>query len=290
MTRRAGYSQPAAAHPRVCGENLVVRLRNAFAVGSSPRVRGKPHARGDRTRVRRLIPACAGKTEDSQISTPGGRAHPRACGENDPSLWIRHASTGSSPRVRGKPPWCADWRDSAGLIPARAGKTHPKTGYISSIWAHPRACGENRRGVRTGGIPPGSSPRVRGKHTRKRGISRASGLIPARAGKTGRWFPHAFASRAHPRVCGENAGRSLSTTTWSGSSPRVRGKLPQSGRWGQGVRLIPACAGKTPCSSACCAYRRAHPRVCGENDARVFPTAPASGSSPRVRGKRRGPG
>ena len=29
----------------------------------------------------------------------------------------------------------------------------------------------------------------------------------------------------------------------------------------------------------------AHPRACGENDVRVFPTAPASGSSPRVRGK-----
>ena len=266
MTRRAGYSQPAAAHPRVCGENLVVRLRNAFAVGSSPRVRGKPHARGDRTRVRRLIPACAGKTEDSQISTPGGRAHPRACGENDPSLWIRHASTGSSPRVRGKPPWCADWRDSAGLIPARAGKTHPKTGYISSIWAHPRACGENSRTRRATCKPPDSSPRVRGKHEAAAGVVQIPRLIPARAGKTPRF--------SHP-------ARAV-----AGSSPRVRGKpgwAPTVPGW---RGLIPACAGKTDHGGHELALRRAHPRVCGENTPENGVYLEHLGSSPRVRGKR----
>ena len=208
MTRRAGYSQPAAAHPRVCGENLVVRLRNAFAVGSSPRVRGKPHARGDRTRVRRLIPARAGKTAVVCGLAGFRRAHPRACGENGglPDLHTRWE--GSSPRVRGKPPWCADWRDSAGLIPARAGKTRPSRPPPGRSPAHPRACGENTRPPLELFRSPGSSPRVRGKPP-------GSPTPPGR-------------SPAHPRACGENSEGALAAVTTMGSSPRVRGKPSRS--------------------------------------------------------------
>ena len=52
------------AHPRVCGENLVLRVHAAPGRGSSPRVRGKrPRVlRGSHTL--RLIPARAGKTAD----------------------------------------------------------------------------------------------------------------------------------------------------------------------------------------------------------------------------------
>ena len=204
MTRRAGYSQPAAAHPRVCGENLVVRLRNAFAVGSSPRVRGKPHARGDRTRVRRLIPARAGKIRRASSRGWARRAHPRACGENRRGVRTGGIPPGSSPRVRGKHVPVVLHLDGLRLIPARAGKTRGRRWSCSDPPAHPRACGEN---------PQVLPPRQGGRR-----------LIPARAGKTPRapWRP----SRrwAHPRVCGENP-HVASLRWWSdGSSPRVRGK------------------------------------------------------------------
>ena len=50
------------AHPRVCGENRVNRLRLVAAVGSSPRMRGKPIDLATLTDRDRLIPAYAGKT------------------------------------------------------------------------------------------------------------------------------------------------------------------------------------------------------------------------------------
>ena len=91
---------------------------------------------------------------------------------------------------------------------------------------------------------------------------------------------------AHPRVCGENPGASISITSRTGSSPRVRGK-PGALSTGIGaVRLIPACAGKTPTICVHHALFRAHPRVCGENYTVSAFLSNEVGSSPRVRGKR----
>ena len=58
----AGRGKRARAHPRVCGENALVRIRKNFFPGSSPRVRGKLSALVFDTSIFGLIPACAGKT------------------------------------------------------------------------------------------------------------------------------------------------------------------------------------------------------------------------------------
>ena len=52
---------------------------------------------------------------------------------------------------------------------------------------------------------------------------------------------------AHPRVCGENDELAAHGPGWVGSSPRVRGKPGGQGITLIGLRLIPACAGKTRC-------------------------------------------
>ena len=51
------------AHPRVCGENGNPATPQASTCGSSPRVRGKLSERLGGAGFRRLIPACAGKTQ-----------------------------------------------------------------------------------------------------------------------------------------------------------------------------------------------------------------------------------
>ena len=90
------------AHPRVCGENIEPKIMPNPALGSSPRVRGKPARLRGATKWTRLIPACAGKTSDSLRSSLGDRAHPRVCGENIAWVVASAAAVGSSPRVRGK--------------------------------------------------------------------------------------------------------------------------------------------------------------------------------------------
>ena len=70
------------AHPRVCGENTRKAARHTLCPGSSPRVRGKPVGAEEVRSERRLIPACAGKTDRAEKSLALARAHPRVCGEN----------------------------------------------------------------------------------------------------------------------------------------------------------------------------------------------------------------
>ena len=131
------------AHPRVCGENVSRWTSASEASGSSPRVRGKQLLDGLGGVGGGLIPACAGKTS-SWTSTnccwaahprvcgenPGGTpwdlghmAHPRVCGENMCIAPVPWESTGSSPRVRGKPAPAKTPDRRRRLIPACAGKT-----------------------------------------------------------------------------------------------------------------------------------------------------------------------
>ena len=92
-------------------------------------------------------------------------------------------------------------------------------------------------------------------------------------------------TRAHPRVCGENAASEGPVDTGRGSSPRVRGKRVGSAAAIRLRGLIPACAGKTQRGSQGRLERPAHPRVCGENKLRNPVIPKDMGSSPRVRGK-----
>ena len=173
------------------------------------------------------------------------RAHPRVCGENVVVSERSNASTGSSPRVRGKRLVERDERLPAGLIPACAGKTgqHSKASQIN--WAHPRVCGENLATASITRLPAGSSPRVRGKPLAIRTGIPMHGLIPACAGKTKTRMFLTLPAQAHPRVCGENRQRMLRSVATSGSSPRVRGKLRYFPTRTSVRGLIPACAGKT---------------------------------------------
>ena len=111
------------AHPRVCGENALVRHAGLPCRGSPPRVRGKPSQPGSKTQTPRLTPACAGKTKQSKTHYVGGWAHPRVCGENAGfSLGFRR-SYGSPPRVRGKRICQTHYVQHHRLTPACAGKT-----------------------------------------------------------------------------------------------------------------------------------------------------------------------
>ena len=258
--------------------------------GSSPRVRGKPAVNQTGQREAGLIPARAGKTRRRGRRQPAPPAHPRACGENPFISTVLGYDIGSSPRVRGKRPLQPGHFSVFGLIPARAGKTVRYESKITPPAAHPRACGENPTESEWVMGWGGSSPRVRGKLAVRQSHQDSVGLIPARAGKTVRTVWRRTGSGAHPRACGENVMLVRGSSGIVGSSPRVRGK--RRSRWsrGQSARLIPARAGKTWVDTMCIGIYRAHPRACGENGCSHNGVCYPPGSSPRVRGKRRGCG
>ena len=235
------------------------------ASGSSPRVRGKLQARRVEGVASRIIPARAGQTLWLRPATWLFPDHPRACGANVDGFPSKDANAGSSPRVRGKRPRRGILGRGQRIIPARAGQTPGPDENIKQLPDHPRACGANPPMMLRSCVGHGSSPRVRGKLRLQHSPKIRLRIIPARAGQT--WVPMLPASDNpdHPRACGANFSQDAAGWARAGSSPRVRGKLPQQIHVGHGVRIIPARAGQTG---------RQGGR--GRRDA---------GSSPRVRGK-----
>ena len=207
------------------------------------------------------------------------------CGENSNVGMDCWYLEGSSPRVRGKLTTRFEHKRKLGLIPACAGKTLDCTICAPMRGAHPRVCGENSSAHFSSPLSSGSSPRVRGKRYSATPPVPMYGLIPACAGKTRSGLTGLAPSRAHPRVCGENAFAKIAKLVASGSSPRVRGKQPNWLARRNLTRLIPACAGKTQRRYRGSPVSGAHPRVCGENKSMKMAPNPSGGSSPRVRGK-----
>ena len=111
--------------------------------------------------------------------------------------------------------------------------------------------------------------------------------IPASAGETGPCAAEIRTRQVHPRECGGNSVDILGGRTYTGPSPRVRGKRLRSHRRVVRHRSIPASAGETPAPCGCRKRWWVHPRECGGNLGRTRAWRAASGPSPRVRGKPR---
>ena len=73
-------------HPRSCGANGQVRVHFNDAFGSSPLVRGQPHALQGLQVTGRIIPARAGPTHPGYGRTRTWPDHPRSCGANTPAV------------------------------------------------------------------------------------------------------------------------------------------------------------------------------------------------------------
>ncbi len=130
----------------------------------------------------------------------------------------------------------------------------------------------------------GSSPRMRGTHSRRLQRRHPQGIIPAYAGNTW-WWNWCPASRwDHPRVCGEHACNAPMMHNAMGSSPRMRGTHHTRPVRGRGTGIIPAYAGNTGHKRHHRDIPWDHPRVCGEHGVGGSWLPLSRGSSPRMRG------
>ena len=110
-------------------------------------------------------------------------------------------------------------------------------------------------------------------------------IIPACAGRSRRQGWRKRTAGDHPRVCGEKVFLRLLRCGLAGSSPRVRGEVLGFFFGPVGLRIIPACAGRSWSARPSRRPRWDHPRVCGEKMSGASATWMLSGSSPRVRGE-----
>ena len=214
----------SGAHPRSRGENRTIKPGGYLLAGSSPLTRGKRGPGGGGAPPHGLIPAHAGKTRCRPMTKKRTRAHPRSRGENRTTRATSRTATGSSPLTRGKLfARVATW-SRWGLIPAHAGKTKAAAAARTDDTAHPRSRGENALHPDEVMNALGSSPLTRGKLLSKLSTKCLRWLIPAHAGKTGRWWCRSCSPEAHPRSRGENTPEDRARLRIQGSSPLTRGK------------------------------------------------------------------
>ena len=195
--------------------------------GSSPRMRGTLLQQHGFSESLRFIPAYAGNATRRSFVQYAHSVHPRVCGERLNGTGMMHDNAGSSPRMRGTREHLRPFPFSERFIPAYAGNAHPSKPHMSFLSVHPRVCGE-RAGKRTRNQRRyGSSPRMRGTPSAHRQPRRSRRFIPAYAGNASLASPLSPGSPVHPRVCGERVGRARGTSAQFGSSPRMRGTLPE---------------------------------------------------------------
>ena len=137
-------------HPRMRGEHASSGFSMPIATGSSPHARGAPSRCTRGRSPTRIIPACAGSTQELTDAEGHVRDHPRMRGEHLGSRTSCRTRRGSSPHARGARTEPDGDCLGAGIIPACAGST-----------------GRRRRTPRRWG----DHPRMRGEHSARRTIA-----------------------------------------------------------------------------------------------------------------------
>ena len=112
-------------HPRSCGKDGQDTVTSMRLQGSPPLVRERLNDGKGGIKPVRITPARAGKTGHAERESNQLWDHPRSCGKDVEELSGKSQDTGSPPLVRERPAASAASDLSAGITPARAGKTNP---------------------------------------------------------------------------------------------------------------------------------------------------------------------
>ena len=191
----------------------------------------------------------------------------------------------TSPHTRGKPNEYKNRRETAGNIPAYAGKAFQSIQLQEQQQKHPRIRGESVASVTLVGKCVETSPHTRGKLA-----SMATSLdvlrnIPAYAGKAVSFYRQVGSYQKHPRIRGESVDLPFERVDDSETSPHTRGKRAcgYSTRCSDGN--IPAYAGKAVVILKLQRTCKKHPRIRGESPGRARNESTIWETSPHTRGK-----
>ena len=176
----------SADHPRSRGVYPPSTSPPSNGRGSSPLARGLQEDRARQGDDDGIIPARAGFTRRAAARSRPEPDHPRSRGVYREPIRDGGIPLGSSPLARGLHIMVRGKAFYARIIPARAGFTRPVRSSSTRSSDHPRSRGVYPATVDASSRPPGSSPLARGLRLRQTEHLVEIGIIPARAGFTGR--------------------------------------------------------------------------------------------------------
>ena len=141
-TRAQSLPLRLSDHPRVCGEKKRKSLPLDNRWGSPPRVRGEERPAPTAPGVKRITPACAGRSTIKLQGIAMAQDHPRVCGEKLHRIIEAVIADGSPPRVRGEVDLLIRRGCVLGITPACAGRRQNLYLFAPLCRDHPRVCGE----------------------------------------------------------------------------------------------------------------------------------------------------
>ena len=190
---RAGFTRDSCPisrtwgdHPRSRGVYTTPRPCGRGTGGSSPLARGLQRPGRRVVDLARIIPARAGFTHRRKWRREDPQDHPRSRGVYAASGQASSVAPGSSPLARGLPVIVPENMSGSRIIPARAGFTYTSLNATVGAGDHPRSRGVYKVLVQRPLDAAGSSPLARGLPCRAFRLWGHIGIIPARAGFTGR--------------------------------------------------------------------------------------------------------
>ena len=152
---------------------------------------------------------------------------------------------GSPPHARGRQYYSKLRVLSQRITPACAGKTPIKINFTPKSRDHPRMRGEDSSSCPATRPAWGSPPHARGRRQRMIDHLFDVRITPACAGKTAAGQVKNELYKDHPRMRGEDLRDKWKLPEVGGSPPHARGRPSLTGPPRGGVRITPACAGKT---------------------------------------------
>ena len=209
---------------------------------------------------------------------------PRASGDGPPAHTVMVPLVPCSPRERG---WSRRTETASHrhtVLPARAGMVPPRECPRSATQRAPRASGDGPSAAATMTGPNTCSPRERGWSTARVMSSKASNVLPARAGMVRSRSRSSTVRTGAPRASGDGPSEAAVTKASGACSPRERGWSSVPFTPPVEPEVLPARAGMVPRQRFRYRLARCAPRASGDgpdchDDLPILPTC-----SPRERG------
>ena len=150
---------------------------------------------------------------------------------------------------------------------------------------HPHACGDKRSYAYCQHLHLGSSPRVWGQDSMTIFLQCMDRIIPTRMGTSSVFSIARISVRDHPHAYGDKILTYFMRRTFSGSSPRVWGQVPQLSKLTPSLGIIPTRMGTRIRLKRQDLPTQDHPHAYGDKSMQRSANFLARGSSPRVWGQ-----
>ncbi len=222
-SHRKPGSTKTAVYPRWRGEHLTARRSRTSQPGLSPLARGTRQRSLMRRLTFRFIPAGAGNTASSRISSPPISVYPRWRGEHDLEAKKPGAYAGLSPLARGTLVMYVSPEPPRRFIPAGAGNTNPRNLSPVPPAVYPRWRGEHDAAIGEDSGLNGLSPLARGTPIPVPSAISLRRFIPAGAGNTTLTIRPQISRPVYPRWRGEHETTAATLILHAGLSPLARG-------------------------------------------------------------------